>query len=241
MPPTRASSRHPAPHGRRGPRRSSVRRPARRRAAGSNRRPRRRCPSRPRPRGGAARPPGAPWSLVAFLAALPRLGWHVPPACAARPRPTQPAVAAASSGPGGSQTTVNVTEESAITRAAAAVDKAVVTITSSQGNPGRRAERPERDRRRLGHPLRRRRLDHHQPPRRVRRDGPEGDPPRRSLVPGHDLRHRHADRPGHRQDRRHRTCPPRRSATRRASSPASWPWPSAARWATTPTASRPAW
>ncbi len=45
--------------------------------------------------------------------------------------PAPSAAPAASNG--GSQVTVNVTEESAITRAAAAVDQAVVTITSSQG------------------------------------------------------------------------------------------------------------
>ena len=86
----------------------------------------------------APRRSGAPaWGalvLVAFLAALLASGgtYLLVRGTAA---PTQPAVAAASSGPGGSQTTVNVTEESAITRAAAAVDKAVVTITSSQGTP----------------------------------------------------------------------------------------------------------
>lgn len=79
----------------------------------------------------------APWGAlvaVAFLAALLASGGTYLLVRGTAP-PTQPAVAAASSGPSGSQTTVNVTEESAITRAAAAVDKAVVTITSSQGNP----------------------------------------------------------------------------------------------------------
>jgi len=72
--------------------------------------------------------------VVAFLAAVLASGgtYLLVRGTAA---PTQPAVAAASTGPDGSQTTVNVTEESAITQAAAAVDKAVVTITSSQGSP----------------------------------------------------------------------------------------------------------
>ncbi len=72
--------------------------------------------------------------VVAFLAALLASGGTYL-LVRGTATPTQPAVAVASSGPGGSQTTVNVTEESAITRAAAAVDTAVVTITSSQGNP----------------------------------------------------------------------------------------------------------
>ncbi|HTS15415.1 MAG TPA: trypsin-like peptidase domain-containing protein [Candidatus Sulfotelmatobacter sp.] len=72
--------------------------------------------------------------LVAFLAALLASGGTYL-LVRGTATPTAAPVAAASNGTGGSQTTVNVTEESAITKAAAAVDKAVVTITSSQGNP----------------------------------------------------------------------------------------------------------
>ena len=95
-------------------------------------------PVSPVPLTPAPRRSGAPaWGalvLVAFLAALLASGgtYFLVRGTAA---PTQPVAAAASNGTGGSQTTVNVSEESAITQAAAAVDKAVVTITSSQGNP----------------------------------------------------------------------------------------------------------
>jgi serine protease Do len=88
-------------------------------------------PAVPR-RGGAASWAGL--VIVAFLAAvLASSGTYL--LVRGTAAPTQAPVAVASSGPGGSQTTVNVTEESAITKAAAAVDKAVVTITSSQGSP----------------------------------------------------------------------------------------------------------
>jgi len=95
-------------------------------------------PVSPVPLTPAPRRSGAPaWGalvLVAFLAALLASGgtYFLVRGTAA---PTQPVAAAASNGTGGSQTTVNVSEESAITQAAAAVDKAVVTITSSQGRP----------------------------------------------------------------------------------------------------------
>ena len=85
------------------------------------------------PRQGGASAWGA-LVVVAFLAAVLASGaTYVLVRGTASPTPAP--AAAASTGPGSSQTTVNVSEESAITRAAAAVDKAVVTITSSQGNP----------------------------------------------------------------------------------------------------------
>ena len=147
------------------------RRPARRRAAGSNRRLRRprSCPSAP---GGAGPPRGAAWS---WSPSWPPSSPRVARTSRARHRRTDAT-------PCGRRLERDRRQPDDRQR-----DRGIGHHASrggrrqgrrddhqQPGQPLRRPERPERDRRRLGHPLQRRRLDHHQPPRRVRGDRPEG-------------------------------------------------------------------
>ena len=166
----RVARRHPAPHGRvdAGRRGAPASPDAERWLDRPPRRPRAVAPAAPGGAGPARRGAGR-GRLSCAARRSPRAGRTL----LVRGRRARPARCGrtASSGPGGSQTTGQRSTSSRPSAAAAAVEPGRRHDHQQPGRPVR-PSRPDHDRRRLGHHLRRQRLDPHQPPCGARRRQP---------------------------------------------------------------------